>query len=45
MAYFFSFKKVSKNAEFHADFKAVEKVSKRCTKSYNQNKVDEHEQK
>ncbi len=25
-------KKVSKNAEFHADFKSVEKVFKKCTK-------------
>ncbi len=29
-------KKVSKNAEFHADFKSVEQVVKKCTKkSYN----------
>jgi hypothetical protein len=25
-------KKVSKNAEFHADFESVEKVVKKCTK-------------
>jgi hypothetical protein len=37
-------KKVSKNAEFHADFKSIEKVFKKCTiKTYKQNKFDEHE--
>ncbi len=37
-------KKVSKNAEFHADFKSVGKVLKKCTqKSYKQNKFDKHE--
>ena len=37
-------KKVSKNAEFHADFESVEKVVKKCTKkSYKQNKFYEHE--
>jgi hypothetical protein len=37
-------KKVSKNAEFHADFKSVEKVLKKFTeKSYKQNKFDEQE--
>ncbi len=38
-------KKVSKNAEFHADFESVEKVVKKCTKKkrYKQNKFDEHE--
>jgi hypothetical protein len=30
-------KKVSKNAEVNADFKSVEKVFKKCTKSYKQN--------
>ncbi len=35
-------KKVSKNAEFHADFESVEKVVKKCTKQ-KQNKFDEHE--
>jgi hypothetical protein len=30
--FFFGSKKVSKNAEFHADFKSVEKVFKKCTK-------------
>ncbi len=39
-----NFKKISKNAEFHADFEFVEKVIKKCTKkSYKQNKFDEHE--
>ncbi len=42
--FFFKSKKVSKNAEFHADFESVEKVVKKCTKkSYKQNKFDEHE--
>ncbi len=37
-------KKVSKNAEFHADFESVEKVVKNAPKkSYKQNKFDEHE--
>ncbi len=37
-------KKVSKNAEFHADFESVEKIVIKCTKkSYKQNKFDEHE--
>jgi hypothetical protein len=37
-------KNVFKIAEFHADFKSVEKVSKKCTqKSYKENKFDEHE--
>jgi hypothetical protein len=41
---FKKFKKVSKNAEFHADFESVEKVVKKCTqKSYKQNKFDKHE--
>jgi hypothetical protein len=32
-----------KNAEFHADFKFVEKVLNKCTKkSYKQNKFEEH---
>ncbi len=35
-------KKISKNAEFHADFESVEKVVKKC-RSYKQNKFDEHE--
>ncbi len=36
-------KKVSKNAEFHADFKSVEKVSRKITqKSYKHNKFDKH---
>jgi hypothetical protein len=36
--------KVSKNADFHADFESVEKVVKKWTqKSYKQNKFDEHE--
>jgi hypothetical protein len=36
--------KVSKNAEFYADFESVEKVVKKCAKkSYKQNKFDEHE--
>jgi len=35
---FFLIKKAKKNAEFHADFKSVEKVFKQCTKkSYKQN--------
>ncbi len=29
--FFFKSKKVSKNAEFHADFESVEKVVKKCT--------------
>jgi hypothetical protein len=42
--FFFKSKKVSKNAEFDADFESVEKVVKKCTKkSYKQNKFDEHE--
>ncbi len=42
--FFFKSKKVSKNAEFHADFESVEKVVKKCTKkSYKQTKFDEHE--
>ncbi len=37
-------KKVSKNAEFHADFESVKKVVKNAPKkSYKQNKFDEHE--
>jgi hypothetical protein len=37
-------KKVSKNAEFHADFKFIGKVFKKCTKkNYKLNKFDEHE--
>ena len=37
-------KKVSKNAEFHADFESVEKLLKNAPKkSYKQNKFDEHE--
>jgi hypothetical protein len=37
-------KKISKNAEFHADFKSVEKVFKKCNKkSYEQNKFEENE--
>jgi hypothetical protein len=36
-------KKISKNAEFHADFEFVEKVIKKCIKSYKQNKFHEHE--
>jgi hypothetical protein len=40
----FQSKKVSKNAEFHADFESVEKVVKKLTKrSYKQNNFDEHE--
>ncbi len=36
--------KVSKNAEFHADFKSVEKVGKNeHEKNYLQKKFDEHE--
>jgi hypothetical protein len=35
--------KVSKNGEFHADLKSVEKVFKKTKKSYEQNKFDEHE--
>ncbi len=35
-------KKLEKNAEFHADFKYVEKVLKNAPKSYKQNKFDEH---
>ncbi len=30
--FFEKIKKVSKNAEFHADFESVEKVVKKCTK-------------
>ncbi len=30
--FFFKSKKVSKNAEFHADFGSVEKAVKKCTK-------------
>ncbi len=34
--------KVSKNAEFYADFESVEKVVKKCAKkSYKQNKFDD----
>ncbi len=37
-------KKVSKNAEFYADFESVEKVIKNAPKKSNkQNKFDEHE--
>ncbi len=37
-------KKISKNAEFHADFESVKKVDNKCTKkSYKKNKFDEHE--
>ncbi len=37
-------KKVSKNAEFHADFESIEKVVKNAhKKSYKQNKSDDHE--
>ncbi len=36
-------KKISKNAEFHADFKSVEKVQKNSEKNYKQNKFEEHE--
>jgi hypothetical protein len=37
-------KKISKNAEFHADFKAVEKVFFfNPQKSYKQKKFNEHE--
>ncbi len=36
--------KISKNAEFHADFESVEKVVKNAPKqSYKQKKFDEHE--
>jgi hypothetical protein len=36
--------KVSINAEYHADFKSVEKIVKKCTqKSYQKNKFEEHE--
>jgi hypothetical protein len=36
--------KTSKNEEFHADFKSVEKVLKNAPKkSYTQNKFEEHE--
>jgi hypothetical protein len=39
---FFQIKKRCKKAEFHADYKSVEKVFKKCTqKSYKQNKFDE----
>ncbi len=39
--FIFLSKKVSKNVEFHADFKSVEKVFEKCTKkSYKQNKFD-----
>ncbi len=41
--FFTKIKNISKNAEFHADFESVEKVLKNCTKSYKQNKFDEHE--
>jgi hypothetical protein len=35
---------MTKNAEFHADYKSVEKVFKKCTqKSSKQIKFDEHE--
>jgi hypothetical protein len=41
---FTKIKKVSKNAEFHADFKSVEKLLKNVQqKSYKQNKFDEHQ--
>jgi hypothetical protein len=33
---------VKKNAEFHADFKTVEKSLKKHQKSYKQNKFDDH---
>ena len=37
-------KKVSKNAEFHADLNPLKKLLKNAhTKSYKQNKFDEHE--
>jgi hypothetical protein len=35
--------KASKDAEFHAKFKSVEKVLKNLQKSCEQNKFDEHE--
>jgi hypothetical protein len=36
-------KKISKNAEFHADFESVEKVVKNAPKKiYKKNKFDEH---
>ncbi len=41
--FFFKSKKVSKNAEFHADFESVEKVVKIAQKNYKQNKFEEHE--
>ncbi len=42
--FFFKSKKVSKNAQFYADFESVEKVVKKyAKKSYKQNKFDEHE--
>ncbi len=39
----FFFKKVSKNAEFHADFESIEKLLNMYQKSYKQNKFDKHE--
>ncbi len=42
--FFEKIEKLSKNAEFHADFESVEKAVKKCTKkSYKQNKFDEYE--
>ncbi len=41
--FFWKNKKGIKNAEFHYDFKTIEKVFKKFTKSYKQNKFDEHE--
>jgi hypothetical protein len=42
--FFFLNQKRIKNAEFHADFKSVEKIQKNALKkSYKQNKFDEHE--
>jgi hypothetical protein len=36
--------KISKNAEFYADFRTVEKVAKQCThKKLQGNQFDEHE--
>jgi hypothetical protein len=42
--FFFLNKKRSKNREYHADFKSVKKVLRKCTqKSYKQYKFDEQE--
>ncbi len=44
--FFLNIKKDTKNAEFHPDFKSIEKVVKNAhKKSYKQNKFDEYKYK